>query len=144
MVLMGYSWGTVLALEYAVRYPERVSRRILMNPAPVCRDDFKQLRQEWMERLAWRLRPAESCVRLLCLQRGRSRRGDCVLPHPFWAGPKATAGTRADPRLRSSFTQEGMATLKDCGHFAYLECPAAVRGHIDAFFRDKMTPAPLQ
>src|SRR5438105_1289647 len=31
VVLLGHSWGTVLALEYALRYPERVSRMILMN-----------------------------------------------------------------------------------------------------------------
>jgi len=32
--LLGHSWGTVLALEYALRYPTRVSRLVLMNPAP--------------------------------------------------------------------------------------------------------------
>jgi len=30
-----------------------------------------------------------------------------------------------------------MVTLKDCGHFSYLECPAAVREQIDVFFRAK-------
>jgi len=30
-----------------------------------------------------------------------------------------------------------MVTLKDCGHFSYLACPAAVREQIDAFFRAK-------
>jgi pimeloyl-ACP methyl ester carboxylesterase len=39
VVLLGHSWGTVLALEYAVRYPQRVSRMILMNPASA--DDYK-------------------------------------------------------------------------------------------------------
>ena len=33
--LLGHSWGAVLALEYAVRHPQRVSHLILMNPAPV-------------------------------------------------------------------------------------------------------------
>jgi pimeloyl-ACP methyl ester carboxylesterase len=37
-----------------------------------------------------------------------------------------------------------MVTLKDCGHFSYLECPAAVREQIDAFFRSEMKLAPLQ
>jgi proline iminopeptidase len=36
-----------------------------------------------------------------------------------------------------------MVTLKDCGHFSYLECPAAVREQIDAFFRGKMSAARL-
>jgi proline iminopeptidase len=30
-----------------------------------------------------------------------------------------------------------MVTLKDCGHFPYIECPAAVREQIDVFFRAK-------
>ena len=31
-------------------------------------------------------------------------------------------------------------TMKDCGHFAYLECPAAVRQEIDAFFHSARAP----
>ena len=50
VVLLGDSWGTVLALEYALRYPERVSHLILMNPAPASTDDYKQLRKEWLEK----------------------------------------------------------------------------------------------
>jgi len=30
-----------------------------------------------------------------------------------------------------------LATLKDCGHFPYLECPDLLRPQIDAFFRGK-------
>ncbi len=51
VVLLGHSWGTDLALEYAVRYPERVSRLILMNPAPASSDDFKQSRKERLDKL---------------------------------------------------------------------------------------------
>jgi proline iminopeptidase len=32
--LLGHSWGTLVALEYAIRHPERVSHLILLNPAP--------------------------------------------------------------------------------------------------------------
>jgi len=32
-------------------------------------------------------------------------------------------------------------TMKACGHFAYLECPDAVRAAIDGFFRDMRAPA---
>jgi pimeloyl-ACP methyl ester carboxylesterase len=28
-------------------------------------------------------------------------------------------------------------TLKDCGHFPYLECPAPLQEQIDAFFLDR-------
>jgi proline iminopeptidase len=52
VVLLGHSWGTVLALEYALRYPGRVSRLILMNPAPASEADYKQLRSDWLEKRA--------------------------------------------------------------------------------------------
>src|SRR5216683_2387884 len=41
VAILGHSWGTVLALEYAIRHPDRVSHLILMNPAPASNDDFK-------------------------------------------------------------------------------------------------------
>ena len=52
VVLLGHSWGTVLALEYALRYPGRVSHMILMNPAPASEADYKQLRNDWLEKRA--------------------------------------------------------------------------------------------
>ena len=43
-VILGHSWGAVLAAEYAIRHPERVSQLILMNPAPVTTADFTAFR----------------------------------------------------------------------------------------------------
>jgi proline iminopeptidase len=37
--------------------------------------------------------------------------------------------------LTSAIPRARLVTLKDCGHFAYLECPADVRRAIDDFFR---------
>jgi proline iminopeptidase len=48
--LLGHSWGTVLALEYALRHPDRVSQLVLMNPAPASKDDFQLLLRERGER----------------------------------------------------------------------------------------------
>ena len=49
--LLGHSWGTVLALEYALRFPERVSRLILMNPAPASASDAALLRTFYLAKL---------------------------------------------------------------------------------------------
>lgn len=39
VTLLGHSWGGLLAMEYALRYPERVSHLVLMNTAPASYDD---------------------------------------------------------------------------------------------------------
>jgi len=51
VALIGHSWGIVLALEYALRHPERVSRLILMNPAPASADQFALMRTFYLEKL---------------------------------------------------------------------------------------------
>ena len=50
-VILGHSWGAVLALEYAVRHPTRASHLILMNPAPASASDVAVLRKAYLERL---------------------------------------------------------------------------------------------
>jgi len=51
VVLLGHSWGTVLALEYALRHPERVSALILMNPAPASTVDLAMFREVYVTKL---------------------------------------------------------------------------------------------
>lgn len=45
VTLLGHSWGVLLALEYALRYPQHVSHLILLNTAPVSHEDYLLLRQ---------------------------------------------------------------------------------------------------
>jgi proline iminopeptidase len=46
VAVLGHSWGGVLAMEYAIRHPQRVSHLILMSTAPASHDDYLLLRQE--------------------------------------------------------------------------------------------------
>ncbi|HEY7096668.1 MAG TPA: alpha/beta fold hydrolase [Terriglobales bacterium] len=198
VVILGHSWGAVLALEYALRYPERVSRLILMNPAPVSQNDFKEMRKERLEKLG------PDADRLTAMRAsGGYKEGDPDAVAAYYRIHFRAAFARPEnldkivERLRSSFTKEGilkaraiedrlmddtwlspgydllprlktlkvptlvinsdheiipagtpkhiaesipgarMVTLQDCGHFSYLECPAAVREQIDLFFSRK-------
>jgi proline iminopeptidase len=45
VVLLGHSWGGLLAMEYAVHHPDRVSHLILMNTGPASHDDYTLFRQ---------------------------------------------------------------------------------------------------
>ena len=50
-IILGHSWGAVLAMEYAVRHPTHVSRLILMNPAPASAADYAIMRQAYLAAL---------------------------------------------------------------------------------------------
>ncbi len=66
--ILGHSWGAVLALEYALRHPRRVSHLVLMNPAPAAASDVTVLRQV-LRSEAWRRhRSSESDRRERCIQ----------------------------------------------------------------------------
>jgi proline iminopeptidase len=49
-VLLGHSWGTVLALEYALRHSRHISHLVLMNPAPASASDRALVRKAYLQR----------------------------------------------------------------------------------------------
>jgi proline iminopeptidase len=46
VAVLGHSWGGLLALEYAIRHPDRVSHLILLNSGPASHADYMLFRQE--------------------------------------------------------------------------------------------------
>lgn len=50
LALLGHSWGNVLALEYAIRNPARVSHLIILNTAPISHGDYLLLRKSRREK----------------------------------------------------------------------------------------------
>jgi len=197
--LLGHSWGTVLALEYALRHPTRVSHLILMNPAPASASDLAAFRKVYGQKLGadrdrqraivasaaykegdpeavaarYRLhfkpalkRPEDYEKLMATMKAGFIRQGKGgivkaravedrlmrdtwemdgydLLPklrnlsiptlviygdHDFFPGEVSAHIARAMPNAR-------LVTLKNCGHFAYLECPGDVRHAVNDFFR---------
>jgi proline iminopeptidase len=109
VVLLGRSWGTVLALEYALRYPERVSRLILMNPGPASTDDYKQLRKEWLEKRADDMERRKAISETAAYKEGDP---DAVTAY-YRIHFKAALARPEDyetiiARFKSSFTKEGI------------------------------------
>lgn len=45
VAVLGHSWGGLLAMEYAIRHPQRLSRLILMNTAPASHGDLVSFRE---------------------------------------------------------------------------------------------------
>jgi proline iminopeptidase len=46
VAVLGHSWGGLLAMEYAVRHPKRVSHLILLNSAPGSHRDLLRMRSD--------------------------------------------------------------------------------------------------
>jgi proline iminopeptidase len=199
--LLGHSWGAVLALEYARRYPARVSRLVLMNPAPASANDTAILRKSSVQKLATDMDRQRQIVASPAYQEGdpeavtaryrihfkpalkrqsdyerlmtnmhaafisqgkdgivKARAVEDRLMRDTWDVPDYDLF----PRLRelniptlviwgdADFIPVEIAThiaqalpnarlesLKDCGHFAYMECPDAVRAALERFFEPR-------
>lgn len=50
--VLGHSWGGLLALEYALAHPNRLSHLLLMGPAPASHQDYRLFREELRVRRA--------------------------------------------------------------------------------------------
>lgn len=107
--VLGHSWGTVLALEYAIRHPEHVSHLILMNPAPASADDYRLFRKAYIERQGGELDRLKAIAATDAFKEGDP---DAVAAYyrvhfkPALRRPEDLETVLA--RLRASFTREGV------------------------------------
>lgn len=199
MALVGHSWGTVLALEYALRHPAQVSHLILMNPAPASTADLNAFRKIYLAQLGadmdqqqkiktgaayqagdpdavtarYRIhfkhalaRPADYEKLMASMKSAFASQGAegiikaRAVEDRLMADTWAIEGYDLLPKIRAlgiptlviagdrdffpvdiaahvarAMPKARLVTLKNCGHFAYMECAADVRSTIDSFFK---------
>jgi proline iminopeptidase len=197
VALMGHSWGTVLALEYALRQPQRVSHLILMNPAPASTADLALFRKAYLAQLGddmahqrelassagytegdpaavtarYRVhfkhalaRPADyeklmAAMNAAFVQQGKAgilkaravedhlmaetwqvERYDLLprlkslrIPTLVVTGDRDFIPVEIAQHIAAAIPAARLITLKNCGHFAYMECPTEVRRAVTGF-----------
>jgi proline iminopeptidase len=113
VVVLGHSWGALVALEYAWAHPDRVSGLVVMNPAPVSSDGLAA----WQAELAGR-RTVEEMARLRAFRHDPDwLRGDLALDAEYYRVHFRSA-VRADQledlvgRLRRAFSESGLVAAR--------------------------------
>ena len=198
-VLLGHSWGAVLALEYALRHPTRVSHLILMNPAPASASDVAVLRKAYLEKLGADMDRQRAIVASAAYQAGdpeavaeryrihfkpalaraedyeklmarmkagfisqgregivKARAAEDQLMRDSWqvpgydllpklrglsiptlviTGDQDFIPVEVAERIARAIPGATFVTIRDCGHFTYLECADDVRSAVDDFIR---------
>jgi proline iminopeptidase len=114
VVLMGHSWGGLLAMEYAIRHSDRVSHLVLMNTAPASHRDMLVLRRE----LASRRGPEGSKRMAELASDPEYLAGDAAVEAEYYRIHFGTTVRRADQldeiirRLRVGFTPAGVVAAR--------------------------------
>ncbi len=123
VTLLGHSWGGLLAIEFAIRHPGRVSHLILMNTAPVSHAGAATLRQE----LAARRSPGLTRRRSALLADPAYRAGNIAADAEYYRIHFGTAVRRPEHldlvirQLRVGFTAEGIVAARQIEDALYAQ-----------------------
>jgi proline iminopeptidase len=133
VAVLGHSWGGVLAMEYALRHPNRVSQLILRDTAPASSGDGQILRDELARR-----RPAADVEEMEAIAATDAyRRGDLDAEAAYYRIHFRMTLRRQDlldalvARLRSNFTADGVLLARAIEHRLYDETSRSA--HWDLF-----------
>jgi proline iminopeptidase len=114
IVVLGHSWGCLLAMEYAIRHPGRVSHLVLMNPAPASGADAIAFRNDLARR-----RTSEQNMRMDEIRSDPTfQAGDVETEAEYYRIHYATTLRNTDHleavvgRLRSAFSDAGIVAAR--------------------------------
>lgn len=120
-VLLGHSWGGLLAMEYATRHRDRISHLILMNTGPASHDDFSTFVESLRRR-----RPAGDIEAMEAISSTDDyQRGDMAVEADLYRLHFRVAVRQPHQleqlvdRLRSHFTEEGVVLARSIAERLY-------------------------
>ena len=127
VAVLGHSWGGVLAMEYAIRQPGRVSHLILLDTGPASAGDWRVLREEFVRRRD----PADQEEMNVIAATDAYSRGDLEAEAEYYR--RHFRMTLRDPallealvaRLRANFTEDGVVLARTIEHRLYDETSRA-------------------
>jgi proline iminopeptidase len=114
IALLGHSWGGLLALEYAIRHPDRVSHLILVNTAPASHASMLVLRHKLVASRS----PQQAARMAELLADPAYRAGDIEADAEYYRIHFGSALRRPDQldhvirQLRVGFTSEGIVAAR--------------------------------
>lgn len=115
VAVLGHSWGGLLAMEYALAHPDRVSRLVLMNTAPASHADAGAVRAELARR-----RSAEQTARMAALRSSAAfAAGDLASEVEYYRIQYGTTLRdtelldRVVGRLRTAFTPDSVLVARE-------------------------------
>jgi proline iminopeptidase len=117
VAVLGHSWGGVLAMEYALRHPDRVSHLLLLDTGPASADDWRSFR----EGLARRRSADVDAMRAIASTDAYAR-GDLEAEAAYYRIHFRITVRRPDQlellvaRLRSNFTEQGVVLARAVEH----------------------------
>jgi proline iminopeptidase len=120
VAVLGHSWGGVLAMEYAVRHPDRVSQLILLDTGPASADEWRSFREALARR-----RPADVDAMRAIASTDAYARGDLDAEAAYYRIHFRITLRRPDllellvARLRSNFTEQGVVLARAIEHRLY-------------------------
>ena len=127
VTLVGHSWGAGIAALYAMRYPDRVSRMVLIGPMPLRRSEldrsFAEIRASRSPEETERLLAARDAVRADPGNADACREFYAVWFRPFFADPADMTKARGDycagspEALRNAGLAVGRHTMASLGDF---------------------------
>jgi proline iminopeptidase len=127
VTLVGHSWGAGIAALYAMRYPDRVSRMVLIGPMPLRRSEldrsFAEIRASRSPEETERLLAARDAVRADPGNADACRGFYVLWFRPFFADPADMTKSRGDfcvsstEALRNAGLAVGRHTMASLGDF---------------------------